>query len=161
MLVVSDTSPLRALSVIGHLKLIHAIYGKVFLPPGVVSELAVQVPNLPPVAIADHPFLEIQAPSDMRRVAELRQSLGQGEAEAIALAIEIRSSAILIDEHRGRVAAEKLGLTPVGVLAVLSSAKRRGLIESVGPLVDVLKARIAFRVHPDVLQHILRAAGET
>ena len=160
MLVVSDTSPIRALSVIGQVGLIRDIYGGAILPPDVVSELSVQVPNVPRFVIDDYPFLHVKMPGNTQRVAELQSSLGPGEAQAIALALELQAQAILIDEQQGRRVAERLGLKPVGLLAVLSNAKSRGCIAAIAPLVDTLKSRISFRVHPDILSRVLRDCGE-
>ncbi len=39
MIIVSDTSPLNYLSLIGHLDVLPAIYGEVLIPPAVASEL--------------------------------------------------------------------------------------------------------------------------
>lgn len=44
MLVVSDTSPLRALQTLGRVALIEQVYGRVFVPPAVAAELAVAAP---------------------------------------------------------------------------------------------------------------------
>ena len=38
-IVVSDTSPIRALAHVGHLDLLGAIYGEVLIPPAVADEL--------------------------------------------------------------------------------------------------------------------------
>jgi predicted nucleic acid-binding protein len=54
--------------------------------------------------------------------------LDPGETEAISLALELGVSVILMDERRGRLAAKKCGLTAVGILNVLDSADRRGLL---------------------------------
>jgi predicted nucleic acid-binding protein len=44
--------------------------------------------------------------------------LGHGENEAISLAIEKQVSIVLMDERRGRAAAEARGLLPIGFLTV-------------------------------------------
>ena len=55
--------------------------------------------------------------------------MGAGETEAISLAVELGVLAILIDERKGRLAAEQRGLVPVGTLNVLDSADRRGFLD--------------------------------
>ena len=67
----------------------------------------------------------------------MRQRLDPGEAEAIALALEIRPDALLIDETRGRVVERRLGLPLIGVLALLVRAKRTSMITAVRPLMDL------------------------
>jgi predicted nucleic acid-binding protein len=49
--------------------------------------------------------------------------LDQGEAAAIALALELEHRQILMDERDGRAKAKALGLQPVGVRGVLLRAK--------------------------------------
>jgi uncharacterized protein len=48
--------------------------------------------------------------------------LDQGEQEAITLALEIPAEALLINETKGRDAAELRGLRIIGTLGVLYSA---------------------------------------
>lgn len=99
MLVVSDTSPLSCLSAIDQLSLIPCLCGRVLVPPAVVSELAVPVAGLPEISPETHAFLNMVKPRDSDRVDVLLQSVDLGEAEAIALALEVRAHAIRIDEH--------------------------------------------------------------
>ena len=54
--------------------------------------------------------------------------LDPGEAEAIALAVEIGADRILMDEKRGRQIALHHSVKPVGVLGVLLRAKPENLI---------------------------------
>lgn len=160
MIVVSDTSPLRALSAIGRLDLIPAIFGEAFLPPAVMQELLVPVKHLPVFVADDFPFLVMRRPLDVQRVSELHLRLNSGEAEAISLALELRADAILIDERLGRREAEKLGLRAIGVLGILADAKHRGLVVSLTPLIAELRAKIGFRISAELLEMVLRDAGE-
>lgn len=86
MLVISDTSPLRALSVIEKLHLIRDLYGQVLIPPAVAAELGVLVKGLPLIVPDQIVFLRQVAPKNVGRVDELLGQLNRGEAEAIALA---------------------------------------------------------------------------
>jgi len=161
VLVVSDTSPIRGLSTIDRLDLLPSIYGSVLVPPPVAQELSVPVEGLPPLNLLTLPFLIVHAPADRARVDEFRRRLGACEAEALALALETRAEAVLIAENRGRVAAHRLGLRPIGLLALLVEAKQQGLVAAVGPLVKLLIERIDFRADPRLIATILRMAGET
>jgi predicted nucleic acid-binding protein len=86
--------------------------------------------------------------------------LDRGEAEAIALAVELKAAALIIDERQGRNKAESVGLKIIGLLGILLEAKSKGLILSVRPLIDELVDKIGFRVHPALYQAILLKAGE-
>jgi len=153
VLVVSDTSPLRALESLGLLDLLTKLYGQVLIPPAVEAELSKgnAFPKLP--------WLKVVAPGDRARVEELQARLGPGESEAIALALELGAE-VLIDERAGRSAAVQLGLETTGVLGVLLEAKSRGHVGEVRPLIEALIARIQFRISTAVLDQTLRAAGE-
>ena len=56
----------------------------------------------------------------------LDAKLGDGEAEAIGLALEIRAKTLLIDERDGTNIARRLGVATAGTLGViiLASAKK-------------------------------------
>ncbi len=138
-IVVSDTSPLRALAHIDRLDLLAAIYGEVLVPPAVADELADVASALAPIAVGAIPGVRAQAPSDSSSVARFRSSLDLGESEALALAIEVGAKIILIDEALGRAAAERIGIQPVGALGVLVRGKQMGLLASVLPLMDRLR----------------------
>ncbi len=68
----------------------------------------------------------------------LQEKLDRGEAEAIALALEIAAGLLLMDERRGRNEAKRFGIRFVGTLGVLIEAKARGLFPEVRPVVDEL-----------------------
>jgi predicted nucleic acid-binding protein len=85
--VVSDTSPIRALV---HLELIEALaplFGEVFVPPAVVAELSHPPGSFRSIDVGVYPYLIVRSASDVRRVEELCQELDRGEAEAVALAV--------------------------------------------------------------------------
>ena len=66
----------------------------------------------------------------------MNNELDIGEAEAIALAVEIQADQVLIDERRGRLVASRLNLRYTGILGILVEAKSQGLIAEVKPLLD-------------------------
>ena len=65
-------------------------------------------------------------------------NLDIGEAEAIALALELKADELLIDERLGRREAVRLGLSITGILGVLLIAKNRGLVSKVKPIMESL-----------------------
>ncbi len=66
-------------------------------------------------------------------------TIGPGEAEALALAVEVHADAVLIDEAAGRALARQRGLLPLGVLGILLRAKQQNLVGPLGPLLDRLR----------------------
>jgi len=89
--VVSNSSPLIALARIQRLDFLPAIFESVLIPPPVAREIGPSIPALPT-------WLRIQAPSVLPPPSLLRRRLGDGEHEALALAIELRADWVILDE---------------------------------------------------------------
>ena len=158
--VVSDTSPIRALSHLGRLEILAALFQEVVVPAAVAAELEQPRPRFAPVAVRGLPFVRVRSPQDRNAVDELRETLGPGEAEAIILAEELHAEAILIDEAAGRAVALQRGLRPIGVLGTLLRAKERGLIREISPLLDRLQNELGFFISSKLREDTLEQAGE-
>lgn len=134
MIVVSDTSPMNYLAIIGYVNLLEQLFGSVVIPTAVANELAAT--NTPEktraLVITPPPWLSIQAPHNevIATIKDASSKLGAGELEAIALAKELKADLLLADERRAtRVAREQYQLRVTGVLGVLEVAAVRRLIE--------------------------------
>lgn len=158
--VVSDTSPVRALNHLGLLDVLPALFGQVVVPPSVVDELANPRGRSVPVALETLPYVLVRQPRNADRVAVLRSKLDAGEAEAIVLAVELGADELLMDERIGRRHAEAMGLHTTGVLAVLLRAKRAGLIPAIAAPVDRLRAEFRFFMTDELRADLLGLAGE-
>jgi len=123
--VVADTTPLNYLILIGQAELLRTLFGTVMIPEAVLAELS--HPKAPEEVAS---WLQ-SLPNwlEVRKAACVDQTilLGQGETEAISLAVERGIAIVLMDERRGRSAAEARGLLPVGTLNILDLADERGL----------------------------------
>jgi len=159
MIVVCDTSPIRSLVHLDRVDLLR-LFERVLVPPAVVRELEYSTSSLPPLSDACRAYVEIEAPTDATLVAQLLRGLQPGESEAIALAVERGIQNALIDDKAAREHAKRLGLKPVGTLALLVRAKANGLVPQVAPLVDDLRENLNFYVSTDLRDEILRLAGE-
>ena len=129
MIVVADASPLRYLILIEHVHVLPALYGRVVVPPAVVSELS-QERTPEPVRhwLSNRPeWVHVQAPRQALTV--LRGVLGPGEREAIALAAELSADVLLMDDRDGRREAEKRNCAVVGTLRVLADAAEHGFAD--------------------------------
>jgi predicted nucleic acid-binding protein len=160
-LVVSDTSPLTNLAAIGHFDLLQKLYGALLIAGAVWDELNAEGRHWPgrnEVAAAS--WIERRVPSDRLLAMALNQDLDLGEAESIALALEFQADLILLDERDGRHKAMQFGLRPVGVVGVLLTAKARGHVAAIEPLLLALRQQAGFYLGDSVYREALRIAQE-
>jgi len=117
MIVISDTTAITNLYQIGRLQLLKDIFGKILIPPAVEQELS-EVPGQLDF-VSDMHFIETKKPADAKNVTHFKSSLDDGEAEAIALAIELQADYLIIDEWKGRRIAQQAGLIVIGLIGIL------------------------------------------
>ena len=161
MIVVSDTSALSNLALVDHLWLLEAIYQTVIIPDVVNSELAA-ASNPTISAILQLEWIQTQPLKDSHLANQLQQDRGldAGEANAIALALELQADDLLIDERLGRQEAARLGPSITGILGILLVARQRSLISQAQPVMDALINQAGFRVSPQLYQRVLALAQE-
>ena len=131
-----------------------------FWLPAVANELLNPRGNLPSLNVSVLPGVRVVTPSDTSAFSVAVLRLDPGEIEALSLAVELKARIILIDERRGRAAALRAGLQPVGVLGTLASGKEAGLLSMIAPLLDRLEANIGFHISQQLRGIVLRQAGE-
>jgi hypothetical protein len=90
----------------------------------------------------------------------LTQELDIGEAEAIALALEIGADLLLMDERLGREVALHLDVRYTGLIGVLIEAKRKGFIVSIKPCLDQLRDIAGFRLSEKLYTRVLQDQEE-
>lgn len=157
--VVTNTTPIIALSLVGQLRLLEWLYGEILVPPAVQAEvLAGGRRRVGVVELQEASWLRQVTLSDPRR-ADLLADLDRGEAEAIALAQELNADLLIVDERLARRHAQRLGLTITGTLGVLLRAKKQGLVVEIGPLIEQVQ-RGGIRLGDTVVARALRLAGE-
>lgn len=161
MIVVSDTSPLRALAHLKRMDLLCSVFQKVLVPFAVATELRSPPSSFIPVDVIAYPFVEVQEPIDSAGVHALLGRIDRGEAEAIVLAEEVGADALVVDELAARTVATERGLNVIGTLGVLLAAKQNGLLDEIGPLIKRLRTELRFFVTSDLVKYVLELAGET
>lgn len=70
----------------------------------------------------------------------LEESIDQGEASSIALALEIPECYLILDDLRARKVAISLGLSFTGTLGFIASVRQRGIIPAARPLFEQIMA---------------------
>ena len=127
MIVVSDTSPINYLGLIGNLDLLPLLYQEVIIPAAVQGELEdVSAPDVIRDFMSHRPHW-----LTVRRLVGPMRPIGDvdaGEHQAILLASEIGADQILIDDLKGRTAALNEGLKVVGTLGVLIAGSDLGMV---------------------------------
>jgi hypothetical protein len=159
-IVVSDTSPIRALDHLGLLSIVGRLYGQVYIPDAVANELRRATRRFSAFDPGAHSFLLVQSPRDTSRVAELERRLDIGEAAALVLAMELQADLVLIDETVGRAVARELGIPVIGVLGILIEAKEHRLIAVVRPLIERLQNELDFFLSPALVTAVLKRTNE-
>jgi predicted nucleic acid-binding protein len=159
-LVLSDASPLIALSRVGGLVWLEQLFGTVWLPQAVRDEVlsGQALPGEADIAAAmSAGWLRVHPSTPT--TPEL-PDLDEGEAACIRIALsEPGPMLLLMDERAGRARAQELGLKVTGTAAIVGMAKTRGLIGSAREVFTRLHAA-EFRVATAVISEILRRVGE-
>lgn len=129
MKVVSNSTPLIALSRINEFSLLKEYFGEVYIPKEVYEEVVTRGGNLfgaEEVALAE--WIKVENVKNRIAVESLSIALDKGEAEAIVLARE-KDTLLIIDEGDGRRIAESLGLKITGTVGILLLASADGKLD--------------------------------
>lgn len=157
MSVVSNTSPLNYLLLIGCADVLPGMYGTISVPPAVVAELrAAKSPDRVRTWAESPPaWLRVEEPT--RTLARELGYLGRGEHEAILLASVLPNTGLLIDDRDGRREAERLGIPVIGTLGILVDAAQMGLLK----LEEAVKRLQGtnFRASEALLKSIVKKGG--
>lgn len=157
MIVVSDSSPLIALSSVDRLDLMQLLFDEVIIPVSVHDEVMGQAAKI----AAELPFfIRVEPIAAELPVRFLKLNLHTGESEAIALALERQIQGIILDDKRAREIASELGLKVIGTLGLLILAKQKGLLPNVRPIMAQIIERVNFRIAPSVLNRALSCIAE-
>ena len=157
--VISNTSPIFYLHRLRLLDLLQELYQKIIIPKAVVAELEIgrrQGEDVP--EIDNYEWIETRAIRSPQ-ILGLSTDFGSGEAEVLALALEVSESLVIIDEKLARKIARLRGLRVTGTAGVLLKAKQEGHIRAVKPFLDRLQ-EIHFYLSDNVRALILSKAEE-
>ena len=158
MTIISDTSVITYLIQLNHLDLLQSLFEEVIISEKVREELS-RIEDQAQLLNRTNWIKEIKL-SNTTLYESLLDELDPGEAESIALAIELNADLLLIDERKGRKIAEKYSIRITGLLGILIESKKDGLIEKLKPLLDKLIYEMGFRINPKLYQEVLRIVEE-
>jgi predicted nucleic acid-binding protein len=159
-LIVADSSPLIAFGRSDYLDLVRTVAGTIRVPHTVWQECVhdLSKPGAQKIqqAAANGIIICLDDP-------ELPTSLevapiDAGEKAAIALALK-QNCPILLDERLGRIVARRHDISVIGSAGILLTAKARGLIPSVAPILDQWIS-FGYRLSNELVAEVLRRANE-
>ena len=147
--IISDTSCFIVLANIGELDLLQKVYGKIITTIEVATEYGEPLPD----------WVEVEKVNDNYKQQLLEMQVDRGEASALALALEMPDSTVILDDYRGRKVAEKLKINYTGTIGVIVKAKIKGIISSIKPLLAKIK-ETNFRLTMEIELQALKESGE-
>ena len=151
------------LSIIGYHFLLQEQFGEIWVPSAVLQELRLgdRFPGWKNIQDGlDAGWIRVQKVDDEAFVQVLREDLDIGEAEAIALALQIKADRVLLDERDGRRVARLSGLKTTGVLGILLQAKYEGWVGSLKDVMKRLQTECGFRIGSSLFAEVLSVGGE-
>jgi len=157
--VVANTSPLLYLHQIDCLHILETLYRTVIVPPAVREELGAgqregfDVPDLARLG-----WVQVRPVASASLVPAI-VDLGRGEAEVLALGMEMPHSLLILDDQLARPIADLHGLQYTGTLGILVKAKQAGYLPSVREAVAGLCAK-GMWLSDSVVDDALRMSGE-
>ena len=147
--IISDTSCFIILTNIGELELLHKVYGEIITTIDIATEFGETLPD----------WVEIIKVTDTYKQQLLELQIDKGESSAIALALEIPASTVILDDFKARKIASRLGINYTGTIGVIIKAKLKGIIPSIKPILEKIK-QTDFRISVDIELQALKEANE-
>jgi predicted nucleic acid-binding protein len=154
---VVNASPLILLCKVGQSDLLPRLASSVHVPEGVVAEIHAEPEDPASRAIGRCNWLRkvsVSVPDNIKA-----WDLGRGESEVLAYAIGRPTVRPLLDDAEGKACALALGLKPLGTGGLLILAKKAGLLDSVGNVLNDMRAE-GLWISEVVYRSILQIAGE-
>ena len=147
--IISDTSCFIILNNINELDILHKVYGQITTTIDIANEFGDKLPE----------WVEIIAVTDKYKQQLLEMQLDKGESSAIALALEIPDSILILDDYKARKVAQRLGVHITGTIGVIIKEKLNGLIPSILPLIQKIR-QTDFRISDELEKQALIVARE-
>lgn len=163
MPVVSNTSPVSNLAILGDLDLLRRKFGQVTIPEAVRDELfRLDHPgaHVRIAAALQAGWLVVQPVTDRQLLPVWRNRIDEGESEAIELARQLGAELLILDDLEARAVAREEALPYTGLLGILAEERMAGRMASLQLVIHRLRTECRFFVSPDLENLLLRGVGE-
>jgi len=162
--VISDSSVILNLAIVGKLDLLKTFFKKVLIPQAVYEETVINGKGKPGAAeieqAINEKWLEIVDVGMSALIKLLEKDLDDGEAACIAYAVDNKCDWILLDEQDAREVADIYNLRKTGVIGILLRAKFEGKINNLKRILERLKNEADFRISDELYKQAVKDAGE-
>ncbi|MHC6203516.1 hypothetical protein ACYULU_10020 [Breznakiellaceae bacterium SP9] len=138
-LIIADTSCLIAFTTIDRLEFLNELCKKIYITPEIAAEYGETVPD----------WIQVIPVKDTSKVRTIHTVLDLGEATAIALAIEMENSLLILDDGKARRFARNIGISMTGTLGLLINTYRAGILPDFDAVIADLRNH-DFRLPTDI-----------
>jgi predicted nucleic acid-binding protein len=154
--VVSDTTPLHYLILVGRETILEKLYGKVCIPPAVLMELShasapIQISNW---ATNLPTWVTVATPAS---IPGRFDGLDFGERQALALAREMHADLVLLDDKVARRVARRELMNVKGTLGIVADAAKANLLDFVETVRQL--QHTSMHLDQEVVDEIIREYG--
>ena len=161
MIIVTNTTPLIGLAMLGRFELLQQLFGEIYIAQAVYDEAVVGGREIggAKYEILSASWIHTIKVKDRLAVEVLLDELDLGESETIVLAHEIHADWVLMDEKKGRRKLDQLGLRKIGTVGILLKATEVGLISIIRSELEKLRSK-GFSLSNGLIKAVLKRAGE-
>lgn len=156
-LVIANATPIISLSSVKQSFIFQALFQRIAIPRAVDDEL--KATEKPGADFSDNDWVDVITVKNRALVQALEKDLDKGESEVIALGKELNADVVIIDESIGYRIAMHLDLPVVRTLSILATAKSRGIIANISPILKEMIQKGRWYSN-DVVTQFLNSVGE-
>ena len=159
-IVIVNSTPIIALSSIDSLNLLRKIYGTVIIPEAVKAEISFKSKSKAHYQLnKSSDWIQIREITNEFHKQMFKTQLHDGEVEVMILGQELNADLLVIDDFVAREHAKYLGFKVIGTIGILISAKSKGFIHQIKPLMDKLIINGIY-ISNRLYSEIIKIAGE-
>lgn len=132
------------------------LYGNIVVPQAIYDEITRKEEGRQ--LFQENNWITVQEVKIKQTIAVLKSFVDIGEAEAIALSVELKKP-LLIDDKKGREIAKSMNISVQGSLGALAKAKKEGVIKSVTDAIAKILAA-GYYLDRQLINEVLRYVEE-